>query len=200
MRKTKARLKKVASYFMGLNSQVLLVYGPVGSGKSSRAQQIADRAKVNGYKVYGVISRRVVRGKETIGYNGYFPNTSEVIKLVYKEAEVNGEQWKTLKGPFLYNEVAFQYANDSLIEGAHLMDEKTLVIADEYGHLEARGYGLFLGITKVIGALNGGGKLLVLCRTDKVDDFLRLIHNKTKVLIIEADRRDFWDSMGDSFI
>ena len=183
-----------------LTPQILIVHGSIGSGKSSRAQQIADRARVNGYKVYGVISKRVMKDKKTIGYDGFFPNNGEVVQLVYNDTEVAGEQWKHLRGSFLYNEDAFQQANDYLVEAAYLMDEKTLVIVDEFGHLEIRGYGLYPGLIKLITALQGGGKLLVLCRTDKIDNILQLFRIGTKVLILKADRHDFWDSLGDSFI
>jgi nucleoside-triphosphatase THEP1 len=183
-----------------LNPQVLIVHGPIGSGKSNRAEQIADRAKVNGYRVYGVISRRVMSGRETVGYDGFYPQTGRVIKMVYKETEVSGENWKSLRGPFLYSEEAFELANHELIEAAHLMDERTLVVVDEYGHLEVRGFGLYPGLSKVVEALQGGGKLLVLCRTDKIDDVLNLFQKETKILVLEANRRDFWDSLADSFI
>jgi len=195
------RLKKQIPYSLSeLNPQILIVHGPIGSGKSSRAQQIADRAKVNGCKVYGVISKRVMKGRETKGYDGFYPHTMETSPIVYKETEVSGKEWKPLRGPFLYNEYAFQRANDALIEAAHLMDEKTLVIVDEYGHLEARGFGLFPGLIKVVGALQGGGRLLILCRTDKIDNVLRLFHGEEKILVLESNRKDFWDSLGDSFI
>lgn len=141
-----------------------------------------------------------MRGRETVGYDGFFPQTGETAPIVYKESEVSGEHWRPLKGPFLYNENTFQKANDSLVEAAHLMDERTLVIVDEYGHLEARGYGLYQGLLRVINALQGGGKLLVICRTDRIDNVLQLFRVETSVLVLEADRRDFWDSLGDSFI
>jgi len=195
------RLKKQILYFFCiLNPQILIVHGPIGSGKSNRAQQVADRAKVNGYNVYGIISRRVMKGRETIGYDGFYPQTMEITPLVYRETEVSGDKWKPLRGPFLYNEKSFQKANDNLTEAAHLMDEKTLVIVDEYGHLEARGFGLYPGLIKVVEALQGGGKLLVLCRTDKIDNVLRLFQNEAKILVMESNRKDFWDSLGDSFI
>lgn len=176
------------------------MHGPIGSGKSNRAEQIADRAKVNGYKVFGVISRRVLKDRETIGYDGFFPKSMESIRMVYREKEVSGENWKPLRGPFLYHEEAFKLANQDLVEAAHLMDERTLVVIDEYGHLEARGFGLYPGLIRVVEALQGGGKLLILCRTDKIDDVLRLFRRETKLLVIESNRKDFWDSLGDSFI
>lgn len=183
-----------------MNPQILIVHGPIGSGKSNRAEQITNRAKTNGYRVYGVISRRVLRGSETVGYDGYYPQTQRTHQMVYRDTMVSGPEWKQLRGPFLYNEHAFQLANDSLNEAAHLMDEKTLAVVDEYGHLEVRGFGLYPGLLKVIETLRGGGKLLILCRTDKVDNVLRLFTGETKILILEASQRDFWDSLGDSFI
>ena len=195
------RLKKQIPYSLcELNPQILIMHGPIGSGKSNRAQQIADRAKVNGYKVYGIIGRRVMKGRETIGYECFFPQTMETIPMVYRDTEVSGEEWQPLRGPFLYNEQAFQKANDNLIEAAHLMDEKTLVIVDEYGHLEARGFGLYPGLIKVVEALQGGGRLLILCRTDKIDNVLSLFQNEAKILVLESNRKGFWDSLGDSFI
>jgi nucleoside-triphosphatase THEP1 len=195
------RLKKQVPYFFcELNPQILIVHGPIGSGKTNRAEQITDRAKVNGYKVYGVISRRVMRGRKTIGYDAFFPQTMETTPMVYRDTEVSGDNWQPLRGPFLYNEYAFQQANDALIEAAYLMDEKTLVVVDEFGHLEARGFGLYMGLIKVVEALQGGGRLLILCRTDKIDNVLCLFHNEAKILVLESNRKDFWDSLGDSFI
>ena len=183
-----------------MTPQILIVHGSIGSGKSNRAEQISDRAKVNGYNVYGVISRRVMKNRETVGYDGFFPQTKETTPMVYRDTEVSGDNWKTLRGPFLYNEQAFQQANGSLIEAAHLMNEKTLVIVDEYGHLEAKGFGLYPGLIKVVQALPGGGKLLILCRTDKIDNVLKLFHEETKLLVLESNMKDFWGSLGDSFI
>ena len=80
------------------------------------------------------------------------------------------------------------------------MGEKTLVVADEYGHLEARGFGLYPGLRMVVDSL-GEGKLLILCRTDKIDSVLRLFNqNEARVLVMEADQRDFMETLADSFI
>jgi nucleoside-triphosphatase THEP1 len=182
-----------------LTPQVLIIHGPVGSGKSNRAEQIVDRALTKGYRVYGVISRRVLEGRETVGYEAYFPRTGETSPMVYKEPPCEGI-WEPLRGPFKYNKAVFDKANDDLVEAAHLMDERTLVVTDEFGHLEARGFGLYPGLLNVVNALPGGGRLLIPCRTDKVDNVLRLFQSDTKVLVMEANHRDFWTCLGDSFI
>jgi hypothetical protein len=79
------------------------------------------------------------------------------------------------------------------------MDENTLVVVDEYGHLEKAKQGLYPGILEAITSLDRGGLLIILCRTDKIDSLLGLLSGKG-VLLIEADRDDFWKSLGDSFI
>lgn len=182
-----------------LNPQVLIIHGPIGSGKSNRAEQIVDRARTKDYKVYGIISKRVLEGRETIGYEAYFPRTGEISPMVYKEPPSVGI-WEPLRGPFKYNKEVFEKANDDLVEAAHLMDENILVVADEFGHLEARGFGLYPGLLKVVEALPGGGRLLIPCRTNKVDNVLRLFPSESKVLIMEASQPDFWTCLGDSFI
>ena len=184
-----------------MKPQVLIVYGAIGSGKSKIAEQIADRAKLNGYQVYGVISRRVMKNSETVGYDGLDPQTGKTTKLVYKGTVVTGHNWKPLRGPFWYNVRAFKDANERLIKASNLMDEKTLIIIDEYGYLEARGLGLYPGLSKVVEALSDGGKLLILCRTDKIDNVLRLFAgSEAKLLVMESSRRDLWSSLGDYLI
>lgn len=66
-----------------LTPQVLIVSGPIGSGKSKIAEQFASRAKDNGYQVYGIISKRVMVNGETIGYDGLDPQTGKTTQLVY---------------------------------------------------------------------------------------------------------------------
>ena len=195
------RLKKrKIVIYSRLNPSVLILYGSIGSGKSSRAEQVVNRALVNGYDVYGVISRRVLRGRDTIGYNGFFPQTGNTLQMVYRDTEVLGTNWKPLRGSYVYNETSFQIACEDLIKAAYLMNNKTMVVADEFGHLEERGFGLYPGIIKVVEALQSGGKLLIPCRTDKVDSVLKMFQTDTRILVIEAERRDFWDSLRDSFI
>ena len=80
------------------------------------------------------------------------------------------------------------------------MDVKTLVVANEFGHLEARGFGLYPGLMMVVDSL-GEEKLLVLCRTDKIDSVLRLFNqNEARLLVMEAEQNNFVETLADSFI
>ena len=183
-----------------MKHQVLIVHGGIASGKTHRGEQIADRAKVNGFNVHGILSKRVMKNRGTIGYDMVDLQSGKSQSIVYHSEHAEGEGWTPLRGPFVYKVKAFEDANRLLVDAAYQMDKKTLVVADEYGHLEARGFGIYPGLTKVVEAL-GAGKLLVLCRTDKIDDVLRLItQNETKVLVMEAVQKDFMETLADSFI
>ena len=181
--------------------QVLIVHGGIASGKTRRGEQIADRARVKGYNVRGILSQRVMRGRKTIGYDMIDLESRKTRPIVYAGTEVKGDMWKSLRGPFLYNEETFREANRLLTEAAYGMDDKTLVVVDEYGHLETKGIGVYSGLKMVVESLVSGGKLLVLCRTNKVDEVLRLFtQSESRLLVMDAAQNDFMETLDDSFI
>ena len=183
-----------------MNYQVLIVHGEIASGKTHRGEQIVDRAKVNGFNVHGVLSKRVKENRDTIGYDMFDVQSGKSQPMVYHSDHAKGEGWEPLRGPFVFKVTAFEEANSLLVNAAYRMDKKTLVVADEFGHLESRGFGLYPGLTKVVEAM-GEGKLLILCRTDKIDDVLRLFNqNETRILVMEAVQKDFMETLADSFI
>ena len=183
-----------------MKTQVLIVHGEIASGKTHRGEQIVAMAKLKEFNVHGVLSRRVRVGRNTIGYDMVNLQSDKTQPMVYRKEHIESEGWKSLKGPFMYSKKAFRDANKLLMEAAYRMDQKTLVVVDEYGHLEDRGVGLYPGLQMVADSLDEG-KLLILCRTDKIDSVLRLFtQNEASVLVIEADRREFMETLADSFI
>ena len=105
------------------------------------------------------------------------------------------------EGAVPLHEETFQEANRLLVEAACGMDDKALVVVDEYGHLEARGLGVYPELRAVVESMVSGGKLLVLCRTDKIDDVLGLFTQpETSLLIMDVSQGDFMGSLVDSFI
>ena len=183
-----------------MTSQVFSVHGGIASGKTRRGEQITNLAKVNGYDVRGILSQRVMRGTETIGYDMVDLESRKTRSLVCRGTEVQGDEWKFLRGSFLYNEESFKEANRLLGEASECMNDNTLVVVDEYGHLEARGFGIYSGLRMVIDSLESGGKLLILCRTDKIDDVLGLFtQSETRLLVLDAAQNDFMEILVDFF-
>ncbi len=156
---------------------------------------------MNGYKVRGILCKRAIRDGETIGYDMVDLESGNITPMVYSKTEVNGDDWKPLRDPFLYNEETFKEANRLLTEAAYGIDARTLVVVDEYGHLEARGFGVYPGLRTVAESLGSGGKLMVLCRTDKIDDVIRVFaQNGIGILVMDAAQSDFMETLADSFI
>jgi nucleoside-triphosphatase THEP1 len=185
-----------------LNPGTLIIHGPIGGGKTARALELAERAREKGLRVMGVASLRVVDEGETVAYDGLDLSSGARFPLVLLADRATSPDWVRL-GPWKYafSEAGFSRANALLVDAASKMGERSLVLVDEYGHIEGLGRGLYLGLVKVIGALRGGGLLAVTCRTDKVDPLLRLLAGREqRALVLEADREDFWSALGDSFI
>ena len=194
-------LKNHPLFSLALKYQVLIVHGEIASGKTSRGEQIANYAKEKGYIVRGIISQRILRGRETIGYDLVDLDSGKTRPMVYRETEVQGDEWKPLRGSFLYNEESFENANRLLVDASYDMDDKTLVVVDEFGHLEAKGLGVYSGLRAVVESMGSGGKLLILCRTDKIDDVLLLFtQTETSLLVIDVSQSDFKETLADSFI
>jgi len=185
-----------------LNRGTLIIHGPIGGGKTTRALELAERARKKGLRVMGVASLRVVEEGETVAYDGLDLASGARFHLVLLGDRADSSDWVRL-GPWKYafSAQGFSHANQLLAKAASKMDERSLVVVDEYGHIEGLGRGLYPGLVKVVEALSGGGYLAVTCRTDKVDSLLRLLAGRERrVLVLEADRQDFWAALGDSFI
>jgi len=184
-----------------LNRRALIIHGPIGGGKTIRALELAERAREKNLHVMGVASLRVIEEGETVAYDGLDLASGARFPLVLLGDRAGSSDWVKL-GPWKYSfsEQGFSRANVLLAEAASKMDERSLIVVDEYGHIEKLGRGLYPGLLKIVETMNSGGFLVVTCRTDKVDSLLQLLSSCERVLVLEADRRDFWDALGDSFI
>jgi nucleoside-triphosphatase THEP1 len=185
-----------------MNRGTLIIHGPIGGGKTARALELAERARGKGLRVMGVASLRVVEEGETVAYDCLDLSSGARFPLVLLADRAASPDWELL-GPWKYafSAQGFSRANLLLAEAASRMDERSLVVVDEYGHIEGLGRGLYPGLVEVAEALRGGGLLAVTCRTDKVDPLLQLLAGREqRALVLEADREDFWDALGDSFI
>jgi nucleoside-triphosphatase THEP1 len=185
-----------------LNRGTLIIHGPIGGGKTTRALELAERAREKGMHVMGVASLRVAEEGETVAYDGLNLASGARFPLVQLGERAASPDWVRL-GPWKYafSESGFSRANALLAEAAARMGERCLIVVDEYGHIEKLGRGLYPGLVKAVEALVGGGCLAVTCRTDKVDSLLQLlVGREQRVLVLEADRQDFWAALGDSFI
>jgi nucleoside-triphosphatase THEP1 len=183
-----------------LKPKVLIIHGPIGCGKTQRALELAERARQNGYRVHGLVSIRVTDGGETTGYTGMDLASGARFPLVKLTSLAEGEDWRKLgEWKYSFSNAGFERANAILEDATTALDDDTIVVADEYGHIEHQGMGIHRGVTIVVEALKRSGCLVVLCRTDKVDAVVEMLPEEASVLVVEADRPDFWWSLRDWF-
>ena len=185
-----------------MNRGTLIIHGTIGGGKTTRALELAERAREKGMHVMGVASLRVVEEGETVAYDGLDLASGARFPLVQLGERAASPDWVRL-GPWKYEVIVsgFSRANALLAEAAARVEGGPLVIVDESGHIERMGRGLHPGLVKVVEATSRGSYLAVTCRTDKVDPLLQLFSgHERRVLVLEADMGGFWDALGDSFI
>ena len=79
---------------------------------------------------------------------------------------------------YTFSKKGLAEANKILIDSAENIDNKTLIIIDEYGRLESKGIGIFHGFTEVINKDPQVDSLLIICRTDKADEVFEIVKEK----------------------
>jgi len=183
-----------------MKSRILVIHGEKGAGKTSKALEIIEKARKKGFKVLGILSKRILVNDTTLGYDGLDMASNVSFSLARIKESVNSSEWQNF-GDLIYsfNKKGFKRVNSILKKSAKLMDKNTLIIIDEYGRLEIEKEGLYQGFVEVIESLDNGGFVVILCRTDKIEPLLRFFPGE-KVLLMRADCQDFWESLGDSFI
>lgn len=198
--------KKVKNYskdtqMICLKNQVLIIHGPIGSGKTSKANEISEKAILMGYSVYGLLSLRVIQNNVTIGYDGLNLRTGSSFSLVRLRSLSKSDDWENI-GPWKYafNKEGFKKANKLLSRAASEHPNKKLIIIDEFGHIELIGRGIYQGFKDVIGSISEREKVVILCRTDKFENVLKFLHKDIKVMVISSSDPMFWNKVTDYFI
>ncbi len=69
-------------------SRVIIVYGPIGSGKTTTCLELAERARSD-VAVAGIITKRVFVGEDVMGYDCVNLSTGEAFPLVRLAGELD---------------------------------------------------------------------------------------------------------------
>jgi len=147
-------------------SRVIIVYGPVGSGKTTTCLELAERARSE-VTVAGIITKRVFVGEDVMGYDCVNLSTGEAFPLVRLAGELDDPDWLPLYlEKFVFSTSGFQRANEVLKTSVAILGQPRLIFVDEFGRLEERGEGLLRGVKGVMGDLRGSDVAVVTCRTN----------------------------------
>jgi nucleoside-triphosphatase THEP1 len=170
----------------------VILHAPIGGGKTTTAEVAAERAKVDGLKVMGILSKRIFEGGKYPSYEIVELDTGEKAPLV-KPAEMEpGKGWESYGNPhYVFSKKGFYSANLALHRAAEELRDGVVVFVDEYGRLESQHKGIHPGAVLVANALKRGGVAIYLCREDKVHEVIDLVRGRAvRVFKLEAGDAD----------
>lgn len=182
-------------------AQVLIIHGPVGSGKTSRAKEVAEKAVSMGYIVFGLLSLRVIQEGETVGYNALNLKNGVSFSLVRLRSLTDSDDWEKIGNwKFSFSKEGFKKANEILSSAVHEHSKRKIIVIDEFGHIELLGRGIYQGFKEAINSINEGNKVVILCRTDKLERVRKLLNYDIQVVIIASSDPMFLEKVTDRFI
>jgi len=151
-------------------SCVVIVFGEIGSGKTTACLKLAERATTMHIPIGGILSARIYRDGELIGYDGLEPASNTAFPLVRLKNRAVGPDWFTFGHlKYSFSKKGFERANDILMSSAQILDHPSIVFVDEFGRLEKARSGIYPGAARITESLGGRGVVIFACRTDMVD-------------------------------
>jgi nucleoside-triphosphatase THEP1 len=170
----------------------VILYAPIGGGKTLTAMAAAERARADGLRIMGVLSRRVFEGAPDPSYEILELDTGERSPLVKSNKLSLSEGWESYGNPrYMFLPDGFRRANLALRRAAEEMRDGVVVFVDEFGRLESGHMGIYPGAVSVAEALRRGGVAVYLCRDDKVAEVNELVKGKAaRTFTLEAGDSD----------
>jgi nucleoside-triphosphatase THEP1 len=136
-------LQKVA-LTMKKKSNVVIITGEIGSGKTSLTTALAARFKEYGIKTGGIIAPAIFENGEKKGYNLIDLATNKIMPL--SQTQPNKDMAQV--GRYFFRQEAISFGREALSVGQNI--DKQIVIIDEIGAWELQGQGWGLSLNDLI--------------------------------------------------
>ena len=125
----------------------------------------------------GVVSIRVYKEGELVGYDCLDASTGDKFPLVRLKGEQNGIGWFEFGGlKYTFSSEGFASANAILDQASKRSDGSSIIFVDEFGRLEKAELGLYYGARKVAENIHRGFLAVYCCRDDmtgSVDELVK---------------------------
>ena len=155
-----------------------LITGGIGAGKTQTAEKIAAELKHRGITVGGILSPRVMEGKETVGYTVCDLTTGD--ERLFARLTLPGIP----VGRFFIDSAGLQFARAAIRYAAQ---KAQVVFIDEVGRLELDGNGLADAVWAV---LTGNVLPILLVRADLLTKVIRFFA-LSKFVKIDIGKEEF---------
>jgi nucleoside-triphosphatase THEP1 len=172
-------------------SYAILIYGPIGSGKTEACLRLKEKLLGEGAEIGGVVSPRVFQDGELIGYDCLDAASGESFPLVRLRDTTKDRDWFEFGGmKYAFSRQGFERANEILMRSILKPRRNLIIFVDEFGRLERAGLGFYTGAERVAEALEKRGIAIYTCRSDLIEAVEELVRGKVKV-ICKYDSADF---------
>ena len=172
-------------------SNVVLVYGPTGSGKTRTCIDLVERLSSVNQNIGGILSKRVYREGELVGYDCLDLSSGQVFPLARLFYQVCGPDWFNFRElKYAFSSSGLKQANHILIRSSKESNISSIVLIDEFGRLERAGVGMYPGVIRVIESLKKGSIAIILCRTDLVEAVEGLLIGRAQN-VLKCEAGDF---------
>ena len=168
----------------GSGGRAIIIYGPIGSGKTTTCLRLAEELKARGLKVLGLISPRVYEDGRLIGYDLLNASTMERRPLCRVPERAGGGWLSYGRLHYTFSPEAFRWGNKILEEAAGEMCGGAVIFIDEFGRVEAVGGGLYRGAMAVAEELKRGGAAIYTCRGELVERVLKLLGGRAERVLM----------------
>ncbi|MDH7513377.1 MAG: nucleoside-triphosphatase [Clostridiales bacterium] len=158
---------------------ILVLTGPVHSGKTSLLKNLVKELKRRGVRADGFLSLVALKKGETARYDLFDLKTEKAIPFLRKTGK---KTWSKI-GPYFIIPRALNRAKQKILG----CDRKNFLIVDEVGPLEIRGEGLWPALSLALKKPSLG--LLLVARHSVLPDVLALIGpNRVSIVDINQNR------------
>jgi len=158
---------------------ILVLTGPVHSGKTSLLEKLVKDLKGRGVRVDGFLSLSVVKGGEILGYDLFDLRSEKVIPFIRKKGQLN---WQRI-GAYFFIPEALERAQQKVLE----ISKEDFLVIDEVGPLEIQGRGIWPALSSAL--KNPSLRCLLVVRHSILRDVLDLIGpDRAEVVYINKNK------------
>lgn len=160
---------------------LIILSGPVHSGKTTMLLKIVDELKKIKVAFDGFLSYPIIKKEEITGYSLLDIKKNTFTPFITKSEKKN---WQNI-GPFFFIPEGLEKAEGIIHRGS----ESDLLIVDEVGPLEIKKQGLWPSLQKVLHQANKN--MLLVIRENILEDFLVLVDER-RVKLFNNRKKDIF--------